>query len=60
MADTIKEALKEEVEKEEDGTTIFEFELIPSMELIRYFMSYGRDIRVLKPEWIELMATGKL
>lgn len=49
-----------EVKKKQDGTTTFEFELIPSMELIRYFMSYGTDIRVLSPKWIELMTTGKL
>ena len=39
-------------EKADIGTTTFTFDLIPSMELLSYFMSYGRDITVISPRWM--------
>jgi predicted DNA-binding transcriptional regulator YafY len=40
------------VQKHDNGSSTITFDLIPSMELIRLFMSYGSEIRVEEPSWI--------
>lgn len=39
------------IDKESDGTSFITFELVPSVELARYFLSQGRHISILQPEW---------
>lgn len=43
--------------RNEDGSGEITFELIPSMELIRLFRSYGVDIEVLEPIWMKMEMT---
>jgi predicted DNA-binding transcriptional regulator YafY len=40
-------------EKYEDGSCLFTLELVPTIELIRLFRSYGNDIKVISPLWIQ-------
>jgi len=40
------------VKKHGKGHSTITFELVPSMELVSYFMSYGNDIYVSKPTWM--------
>lgn len=39
--------------KNEDGTCLFSVELVPTIELIRLFRSYGNDIKIVSPNWIQ-------
>lgn len=45
--------------KAENGATTFTFDLIPSMELLSYFMSYGKDIKVISPRWMDHLIISK-
>jgi predicted DNA-binding transcriptional regulator YafY len=39
----------QKISKNEDGTSIVSFELIPSVELARYFLSQGRHVTIVSP-----------
>ena len=41
------------IEKESDGTSYVTFELVPSVELASYFLSQGRHIKIVEPEWFK-------
>lgn len=41
------------IQKENYGTSFITYELIPSVELARYFLSQGRHVRVTSPAWFE-------
>ena len=40
--------------KNEDGSSVITYEIIPSVELARYFLSQGSHVEVLKPSWFNL------
>ena len=37
--------------KNSEGTSTITFQLIPSIELARYFLSQGRHVRIISPKW---------
>ena len=39
-------------EKNESGSSFFTIDVIPSMELIRLFRSYGKNLEVINPQWL--------
>lgn len=39
--------------KNEDGSCLFTVELVPTFELIRLFRSYGKDVKIVSPNWIQ-------
>ncbi len=39
-------------EKNESGSSFFTIDLVPSMELIRLFRSYGKNLEVINPQWL--------
>ena len=39
-------------EKNESGSSFFTIEVVPSIELIRLFRSYGRNLEVIHPNWL--------
>jgi predicted DNA-binding transcriptional regulator YafY len=39
-------------EKNESGSSFFTIDVVPSMELIRLFRSYGKNLEVINPEWL--------
>lgn len=41
-------------EKNESGSSFFKIEVVPSMELIRLFRSYGKNLEVINPEWLRI------
>jgi predicted DNA-binding transcriptional regulator YafY len=43
----------QKIYKENEGTSLISFELIPSFELARYFLSQGKDIEILQPAWFK-------
>lgn len=44
----------QKAEKNESGSSFFKIEVVPSMELIRLFRSYGKNLEVINPEWLRL------
>ena len=42
----------QEVKKYQSGYCEFTIDVIPSVELVRELRSYGRELRVLYPEWL--------
>jgi predicted DNA-binding transcriptional regulator YafY len=40
--------------KNESGSCFFTIDVVPSMELIRLFRSYGKNLEVIKPEWLRI------
>lgn len=40
------------IKKEPDGNSIIRYELIPTLELTRLFLSHGHHVRILKPKWL--------
>ena len=40
------------IHKESNGTSWITFELIPSIELCRYFLSQGRHVVIVSPRWL--------
>lgn len=40
--------------KNNDGSSIITFEMIPSVELARFCLSQGRHVKILKPSWFNL------
>ena len=43
----------QKITKESHGTSFITFELIPSVELARYFLSQGRHVEILQPAWFK-------
>jgi predicted DNA-binding transcriptional regulator YafY len=41
----------QKIKKENHGTSNITFELIPSIELARYFLSQGRHVEIVYPKW---------
>ncbi|MBP6755543.1 MAG: WYL domain-containing protein, partial [Bacteroidia bacterium] len=39
-------------EKNESGSSFFTLEVVPSVELIRLFRSYGKNLEVINPQWL--------
>lgn len=44
----------QKAEKNESGSSFFKIEVVPSMELIRLFRSYGKNLEVINPEWLRI------
>lgn len=44
----------QKITKNSDGSSVITFEIIPSVELARYFLSQGRHVEILKPSWFNL------
>ena len=42
----------QKAEKNESGSCFFTIDLVPSMELIRLFRSYGKNLEVINPQWL--------
>lgn len=40
------------IKKDPHGYSEISFQLIPSIELARFFLSKGRDVKILKPQWL--------
>lgn len=40
------------IEKLSSGIGIFNFELVPTVELVRLFRSYGKELKVIEPFWL--------
>ncbi len=47
-------------EKQSSGNGIFKFELVPTIELIRLFRSYGVELRVLEPIWLHHLVKNNM
>jgi predicted DNA-binding transcriptional regulator YafY len=43
----------QKITKESNGTSFITFELIPSVELARYFLSQGRHVTIIEPAWFQ-------
>ena len=43
--------ISQEVEKQAQGSAIIHFELIPTIELTRLFLSHGHHVKVQSPSW---------
>ncbi len=43
----------QKITKESNGTSFITFELIPSVELARYFLSQGRHVEIIEPAWLQ-------
>lgn len=41
------------IKKDSEGTSVITFNLIPSVELARYFLSQGRHVQILSPKWFQ-------
>ncbi|MEY4604356.1 MAG: hypothetical protein RIT43_1648 [Bacteroidota bacterium] len=41
------------IQKENYGTSFITYEVIPSVELARYFLSQGYHVEVIKPKWFK-------
>jgi predicted DNA-binding transcriptional regulator YafY len=44
---------QEVLKRLEYGNSEITYQLIPSYELIRLFRSYGNDIKVIEPQWMQ-------
>ena len=42
----------QKVKKDPDGFSTISFHLIPTIELTRLFLSYGRHVKIISPEWL--------
>lgn len=42
----------QQITKEPNGFSVISFNLIPTVELTRLFMSYGRHIKINEPQWL--------
>ncbi|MFM1829017.1 MAG: hypothetical protein RL624_1258 [Bacteroidota bacterium] len=43
----------QKIEKDGNGTSTIKFDMIPSIELSRYFLSQGRHVNIIKPKWFK-------
>jgi predicted DNA-binding transcriptional regulator YafY len=49
------------IEKQNFGDSLITFQLIPSVELARYFLSQGRHVQLISPKWfVEITESMKL
>jgi len=39
------------VQKDSDGSSVITFQVVPSLELARYFLGQGRHVQILSPKW---------
>ena len=46
--------ISQKSEKNESGSSFFTIDVVPSMELIRLFRSYGKNLEVINPEWLRV------
>lgn len=46
--------LSQKPKKNESGSSFFTIDVVPSMELIRLFRSYGKNLEVISPEWLRV------
>jgi predicted DNA-binding transcriptional regulator YafY len=46
----------QQIQKKGSGSSEITFELIPSIELARYFLSQGNQVRILSPKWFNQFA----
>ena len=46
--------------KNEDGSSFFTIDVVPSIELIRLFRSYGKNLEVIHPEWLKVQTNTLL
>ncbi|MCE2711026.1 MAG: WYL domain-containing protein [Cryomorphaceae bacterium] len=42
----------QKIKKDPDGYSLITFQLIPTIELTRLFLSYGHHVQVVEPEWL--------
>lgn len=42
----------QQINKLEDGSSLISFELIPTVELLRYFLNQGKEVRIKSPAWL--------
>lgn len=42
----------QKIEKRSSGVGILHFELVPTVELVRLFRSYGKELKVIEPIWL--------
>ena len=42
----------QQIKKQGDGSSLISFELIPTVELLRYFHNQGKEIRIKSPAWL--------
>jgi predicted DNA-binding transcriptional regulator YafY len=40
------------IKKQSDGYSYIRFELIPTIELTRLFLSHGRHVKIMEPKWL--------
>jgi predicted DNA-binding transcriptional regulator YafY len=52
--------LSQKRKKNEDGSSFFTIDVVPSMELIRLFRSYGKNLEVIHPEWLKVQTNTLL
>ena len=52
--------LSQKRKKNEDGSSFFNIDVVPSLELIRLFRSYGKDLEVIHPEWLKVQTNTLL
>ncbi len=50
----------QKAEKNESGSSFFTIDVVPSMELIRLFRSYGRNLEVINPQWLRQQTNSLL
>jgi predicted DNA-binding transcriptional regulator YafY len=43
----------QKIEKEPDGFSIVTFQLVPTMELTRLFLSHGKTLEIVQPLWLK-------
>ena len=42
----------QEIEKEANGSSVISYNLIPTIELTRLFLSHGYHVKVIEPKWL--------
>lgn len=42
----------QQIKKSGDGSSLISFELIPTVELLRYFLNQGKEVRIKSPAWL--------
>ena len=40
------------IKKRSNGTSLISFDLIPTVELLKYFQTQGKEIRIKSPDWL--------
>ena len=52
--------ISQKSEKNESGSSFFTIDVVPSMELIRLFRSYGKNLEVISPNWLRVQTKSLL